>query len=203
MADISDYQNLVTSEHAGKPKFMAMIAAVAGAFVDQQNFLDSLPDAFDIDQATGHRLDVIGQWVGLDRSLKATAPGIYTPAPPAGVVPLSDADYQTLLRGKVGSNNWKGSISSAYDKLTYIFGTSGSRLFMIDNQDMTETVCVAGNVPSAGFKAALTGGYMQVRPCGVDANFKFPTAPGGPLFGFGIDNQFVGGFGHGVWLSNS
>lgn len=201
MAQVSDYTNLITSQHAGKPKYAALVAALAQCFVDLQNFLATLPREFDVDTGRYKQLDIIGEWVGLDRSLRATAPGVYVQAPPAGVVPLIDVDYRTLLRGKIGSNNWDGTIAGAYDKITYIFGDTGSRLFILDNQDMSITVAVAGTVPSDAFKAALTGGYMQVRPCGVLANYVYPTEPGGPLFGFGVDNEFIGGFGHGVWSS--
>lgn len=200
---LSDYTNLITSQHADKPKFTALVGVLSQCFADLQSFLDSLPREFDVDEARYKQLDVIGEWVGLDRNLRATAPGVYIPAPPTGVVPLADPDYKTLLRGKIGSNNWDGTLAGAYDKVTYIFGDTGSRLFIIDNQDMSITVCVAGMVPSDAFKAALAGGYMQVRPCGVLANYLYPTEPGGPLFGFGTDNEFIGGFGAGVWRSTT
>ena len=203
MVAITDYQALITSLHADKPKFMAMVGAVTQGFVDNTNFIQSLPAAFDIDQAQWTELDKIGVWVGLDRSLRATAPGLYVQAPPVGIVPLIDADYQILLKGKIGSNNWNGTIKDAFVKLTNIFGETGSVLFMIDNQNMSMIIAIAGDVPSDAFKAALSGGYMQVRPCGILAEYLYPTEPGGPLFGFDVDNEFIGGFDHGVWSSPS
>jgi hypothetical protein len=203
MSTTNDYRARITSEHADKPKYGAMIEAAVSGFVGLQNFLGSLATEFDLDSARWQQLDAIGARVGLDRSLRATAPGVFVQAPPAGVVPLVDSDYQILIRGKIGANQWDGTIAGAYAKLRGMFGNSGSRLFMVDNQDMSITVAVAGAVPSAAFKAALSGGYMQVRPCGVLANYVFPTAPGGPLFGFGVNNEFIAGIGSGVWAAAS
>jgi hypothetical protein len=180
---------------------MAMVGGVLQGAVDQNNFIRTLVQEFDVDFARWQELDAIGLWAGLDRNLRATAPGIYVPAPPAGVVPLGDDDYRTLLHGKIGANLWDGTINGAFDHLTGIFGTSGSVLFMIDHQDMTMTIAVAGAVPSAAFKAALSGGYMQVRPAGVLADYAYPSAPGGPLFGFDVENQFIAGFDVGVWAT--
>ena len=67
MVDVSNYTALITSEHADKPKFMAMVEAVAQCFVDQQNLLLSVPTAFDLDDAVGVQLDAVGLWVGIGR----------------------------------------------------------------------------------------------------------------------------------------
>lgn len=193
------YLRLLPSGHADKPKFTAMVGAVTQGFDSVRGFLGSLLTEFDIDVARWQQLDMIGQRVGLDRNLRATTQGLYVQAPPAGSVPLSDSDYQVLLRGKIGANQWDGSVSGAYQNLLGIFGAGGaSSLIIQDNQDMSIYVCVTGAVPGSGFKAALSGGYMQVRPAGVQAFYVYPTAPGGALFGFDMNNQYVQGFEAGV-----
>lgn len=193
------YLSLITSEHANKPKFMALVGASVQPLENLQSFLGTLQDEFDIDTARWNQLDMIGARIGLDRNLRSSVPGVYSPALPAGSVPLADSDYQVLIRGKIASNQWDGTVSGAYAGLMDIFGEgSGSSLFIQDNQDMSIYVCVAGNVPSAGFKAALSGGYMQVRPAGVTALYVYPTAPGGALFGFDVSNEFIQGFDSGV-----
>lgn len=198
---ISTYTNLVPSANASAPKFMAMLAATLQPFVDLQAFTESVTPARDVDTAQWKQLDDLGEWVGLSRYLRQLAPGITMPPPPPGVTPLPDSDYRVLLRGKIGSNHWLGTPLSAYQKLTNVFAGSGSYLFISDNQDMSEMVAISGNVPSLTFQAALAGGYMQVRPAAVYAKYAFPTAPGGPLFGFGPETQFIAGFDHGVWAS--
>lgn len=193
------YVDYITSEHSGKTKFAAMVQAITQGPALVHDFLGTLPSAFDIDTAQGQRLDAIGVRVGIDRNLRSSVPGVYSPSLPAGATPLSDSDYRVLIRGKIGANQWSGSVASAYKYLLNIFGSnSGSKLFIQDNQDMSIYVCVAGAIPGAGFKAALSGGYMQVRPAGVLAFYVYPTAPGGALFGFDMQNDFVKGFDSGV-----
>lgn len=199
MASVANYTGLITSEHAPRPNFVATVGVVAGCWVDLQNLLYSLPTEFDVDYARWTSLDALGVRIGLDRNLRAISPGLYVQAPPASLVPLSDIDYSYLLHGKIGANKWDGSIGDAYVNLLSIFGAYGSRLFLIDNQDMSITVAIAGAVPDLAMQAALSGGYMQARPAGVLAKYVYPTAPGGPLFGFGVENQFISGFGIGVW----
>jgi len=190
---LTRYTGLVTSEHNQKPNFMAVVSALLQPMVDIQNFMFSLPTDFDLDVAQWTELDALGQWIGLSRNLAPTAPGFYTQAPDPSVVPLSDVDYSTVLHGVVGANQWNGTLEGAYQKLTYMFGTSGSSLlFMIDNQNMNMVTCVTG-LPSAGFKAALMGGYLRVRPAGVGTSYLFGSAAGAPIFGLDIENQFIAG----------
>lgn len=201
MASVTDYQSLVTSQHADKPRFMAMVAATVAGYAGVQAVAASLVVEFDIDHAYGDRLDTIGVVVGLDRNLRPVSPGAYVQAPP-DVAPLSDSDYAVLLRGKIMANQWDGTTSGAYAVLQNALGPA-SRVFTVDNQDMSMLVCVAGAVPPATFKAALSGGYMGIKPATVRVNFRYPTGPGGPLLGLGVHNQFIAGLGTGVWASRT
>lgn len=47
------YTDLVTSEHADKPRFIASLLAITNPFVDLQAVLADLPADFDLDQAVG------------------------------------------------------------------------------------------------------------------------------------------------------
>lgn len=199
-SQVITYSDLITSEHANRPKFVGVVQASAQPFVDLQNFLQSLPANFDIDTATNVRLDTLGQWVGLKRNLQAVAPGLHTQAP-IGAAPLNDTDYSYGLHSKVLTNSWDGTIASAYGTLSPNFLGFGCNLFMIDNQNMTMTTAIAGNVPSLGLQAALLGGYLEVRPAAVLSDYYVPTAPGGALFGFDIENQFISGFDSSVWAN--
>lgn len=69
MADITDYTGLITSEHADKPKFAAMVAGALQPVVDLQNLMATFPAAYDVDDAIGAQLDVVGEWVGRTRDL--------------------------------------------------------------------------------------------------------------------------------------
>jgi hypothetical protein len=76
---------------------------------------------------------------------------------------------------------------------------SGSYAFLIDNQDMTITIGVAGDPPSATQLALLTGGYIALKPQSVDINYYISPTASGPLFGFDASNQYIAGFDQGSW----
>lgn len=216
MADISDYTGLVTSEHADKPKFMATVSALAQCFVDLQNVELSIPFAFDLDQAVGVQLDAVGEWVGITRNVNTPLTGVYfsfdTAAlgfdqgvwkgpfdPDTGVVSLDDDTYRLLIRAKIGANNWDGTLGSSAAILNSIFG-GGTYVFIQDNGDMSITYGIAGNVPSALFLALLRGGYIPLKPEAVHINGYYVTSnPGGPLFGFDVENNLISGFDVGAW----
>ena len=190
MADVSAYTGLITSEHSNKPKFMAMVAAVAGCFVDQQNFLESMPEAFDLDQAVGNQLDILGLWIGLPRNIAIPIDNVYfawdtagqgwdegiwkTPSDPTvGVSVLPDTSYRLLLRAKIGANHWDGSMANSVAILNAVFNPDGLSAVITDNQNMTMTVTICGGQLSALDRALISGGYIPVRPVGVSVNFIF------------------------------
>lgn len=192
-----DYTGLITSEHSQRPKFVAMVGAVAGGFVDLRNFLGSLPGEFDPDTARWKQLDALGVRIGLDRNLQATTPGLFVQAP-SGVAPLSDDDYSVLLRGKIGANKWDGTKAGALVDMQYLFPGTGAQVFYLDHQDMTITIAVAGAVLDAGMRQALVCGYLQARPEGVLANYVF-TSAAAPIFGFDLENDYIAGLDVGAW----
>lgn len=190
MADVSTYTDLATPQHSDKPKFMAMLAAVAGAFVDQQNLLSSLPNAFDIDEAIGAQLDAVGKWVGLPRGVRVPISGVYFAWDTAdvgwdqgvwkrpsdadsGITYLDDDSYRMLLRAKIGANHWDGSMAGSVDILNGIFSPVGLTPVLTDNQDMSMTITLSGGKISALFKALINGGYIPVRPAGVQVNYGY------------------------------
>lgn len=194
---IDTYTALITSEHNQRPKFMAMVGAVAGGFVDLLAFTGSLPGEFDPGTARWKQLDALGERVGLDRNLRATTPGLYDQAP-TGVAPLSDTDYSILLRGKIAANNWDGTKAGALANVRDLFPGTGAKVFYIDHHDMTITIAVSGAVLDVGMRQALVCGYMQVRPEGVLADYIF-TSAAAPIFGLDLDTEYIAGLDIGAW----
>lgn len=193
---ITTYQDLVTSEHSTKPKFMGLVSATVSGFVDLQNFIQSFPDNFDVDAAYWAQLDGIGQRIGMSRNLQALAPGFHIPAP-ANVVPLLDAYYSILIHSKIKTNTWLGTIADAVRFAPNLLG-AGSNVFIVDLQNMTMQIAVAGVIPNTSMQAALVGGYLELRPAGVLCEYYIPSVPG-PLFGFDSNNTNIAGFDTGVW----
>jgi hypothetical protein len=216
MADVTDYTGLVTSEHADKPRFMAMIGGVAQAFVDIQNQLAATPQKFDLDSAGVVQLDAVGLWVGVTRNVNTPLTGVYFSLdtsglgfdqgvwqgpfdPTTGVVSLDDDTYRLLIRAKIGANSWDGTLATSAEILNSIFD-GGTFVFIQDNGDMSITYGIAGNVPSAIFLALLRGGYIPLKPEAVHINGYYVTSnPGGPLFGFDVENNLISGFDVGAW----
>lgn len=216
MADVSKYVGLITSEHADKPKFSAMVAAVAQCFVDQQNALGDFIPAFDLDQAVGDQLDILGLWVGITRRVNTPLVGVYFSFditgvgfdqgvwqgpfdPSTGVTLLDDDTFRVLIRAKIGANHWDGTLGSSAAILDQIFG-NGTHVFIQDNQDMSMTIGISGTIPSAVLLALLKGGYIPLRPEGVLVNEYIVTSGGGhPIFGFDMTGPYVAGFDSGAW----
>ena len=216
MAASTDYTSLITSEHVSKPRFSAMVAAVAQCFADQINVMQSIPAAFDLDTAVGVQLDAIGLWAGLTRQVKTPLNVYFSldaanlgfdqgnwqgPFDPAtGLTSLDDATFRTLIRAKIAANSWDGTVPGAAAAYANLFTGSGRNIFIQDNQDMTMTVGVYGAIPSALLRALISGGYLHLKPEGVRVNYYFVASVNNtPLFGFDVNNQWIGGLDIGSW----
>lgn len=215
MADVTEYTELITSEHSDKPKYMAMVQAVVQPVVDALNVTDSLPAEFDLDLAVGAQLDVVGQWVGIGRRVNTPLEGVYFSLdiemlgfdqgvwkgpydPDVGVTVLDDDSYRLVLKAKISSNHWDGTFGATKAIMDQIFGDA-THVFIEDNQDMSMTVGVAGMRPPPIRLALLTEGYISVKPEGVRVKYYLTTTEDGPLFGFDINNVYIAGFDQGSW----
>lgn len=211
-----DYTTLITSEHANKPKFMALVSALTGALDDVASLIASIPDAFDVDKAIGAQLDIVGQWVGIGRYISEPIQGVYFTwgdtansgttgwkagswrggqiTQSGGIEALPDDAYRILIKAKIATNNWDGSIPAAYAALYAGFGSIGAQFVIQDNQDMTIEIGVAGATLSALERALLTGGYLPLKPVGVRiSKINFLNTPA-PFFGWDSDTSSISGW---------
>ena len=216
--DISRYTSLITSEHASKPKFMAMVSVLAQWAADRQNMLASIPGLFDVDNAVGQQQDMTGQWIGQSRNLSEPLTGVYFSFdtasvgfdqgtwlgpydPTTGLVSLPDEAYRILLYAVIAANNWDGTVPGAYTAWNTIFEPLGYQILIQDNQDMTMNIVLVGPAPDAVTLALFTGGYLSLVPAGVAVNFYYvQSVPGAPIFGFDLENSTISGFDVGGWL---
>lgn len=216
MSTGADYLALVTPSHRDKPKFAALIHALVGPVVAQQDFLAHLPADFDLDEAVGVQLDVVGQWIGRTRYVATPITGVwfswdddlrgweagvwYRPQydTPSGITRLDDDSYRTLLRAKIAANNWDGTLPGAKAALEIIFPTGETKIFVVDNQDMSVTFGVSGKIPDALFIALLSDGYIPLKPEGVRADYLITTVDG-PMFGWDVENDYLAGWDEGAW----
>lgn len=212
---MSQYTDLITSEHRGAPKFVAMVDAVTSAFAGVAVVADSLSDAFDLDVAEGVQLDVIGQWVGISRYAAVTITGVYfsfdTPGlgfdqgiikgpfdPSEGLSRMDDGTYRLMIRAKIGANRWDGTMPSYQTIMAQVFAGTGTTCFAQDNQDMSMTVYFVGAEPSALLAGLIRSGAIPLKPSGVRITGYFKaSAPQTPVFGFDVSNDLIGGFDEG------
>lgn len=210
------YLGLITSLYRGQPKFMGLCLALVAPLVGQQALLEAVRAAFDLDTAVGVQLDQVGEWVGRSRDLETPLTGVYFAwdtedvgwdegtwkgpfDPESGLVSLPDDAYRTLLRAKVAANSWDGTTPGAYAVWETVFQESGSMVVIQDNQDMTIIIGLAGASSDAVSKQLLVGGYIPLKPEGVQVLYYAVPPEGGPIFTWGCDSEALGGWNEASW----
>lgn len=217
MASTDDYIALITSEHADKPLFVAVIRALVQPAVDSMNLLQTFPDLYDLDAAQGTQLDAVGLWVGISRQLRIPLTGVYfswddVPLlgwdsgswqglydPTTGLTSLPDDEYRQLIRAKIAANRWTGGVYDAEAIWAQVFAGTGREIIVQDNQDMTMTVGFVGAPLTAIQQALLTGGYFPLKPEGVRIRFYAIPPDTGPLFAWDANSSELQGWDTGRW----
>ena len=214
MATTDDYLKLVTSEHAGQPKFMALVALNVAVAVRVQELLQSMIPIFDVDVAVGDQLDIIGQWVGVSRVVNIPITGIYFTwddvysdgwdfgtwqgdLTPNDITVLPDDSYRTLIRAKIAANHWDGTTTGAYEIWSIVFPTL--TILIQDLQNMSYNLAIVGGIISSLDLALLTGGDIPLKPEGVRVNEYIVAVDTNPLFGWDLENSYVSGWDVGSW----
>lgn len=212
---IQDYLNLITSNFAAQPNFTSMISYDVSPLVQVQSLLASMIPLFDLDTPpVGNQLDIIGQWVGVSRNVAVPITGVFftwdsTPSvgwdygtwaadPTETVITvLPDDAYLTLIKGKIAANNWDGTTDGAYAIWNQLF--PAFTILIQDYQNMSYAVGIVGGVIDSLTLALITGGYIPLRPEGVEITEYFIAVDTNPLFGWDIETDFVSGWDTGSW----
>lgn len=185
MKDITYYKNLITSEYRLSPKFMAWLEGGLKAANDTNASAESIIAAFDIDNAIGMQLDILGILIGRKRTVDFQ--------PKAGMSPvLDDSNYRLALKAKIIWNQWKGTLPEIQDAWSNLF--PNGYIIIFDNQDMTMDALIVGDF-SQMEKDLIDNGYIIPKPAGVRINFiVIASTDGIPLFSYGYDNEILGGY---------
>lgn len=169
------YQDLITTQYWDKPNAKAEIGVIAKEWSNIYDFLKSWNTEFDLDEATGHRLDIIGKIVGLPREVPFVVSKIrfsfdgnpngvgladkFNPTKPGAIFfdkfenqyssqQLDDYDYQFFIKAKIAVNVAAAFMASK-DRISIqdsIQTTFGGLAFGKDNEDMSLTVYVSAQV---------------------------------------------------------
>src|ERR1039457_5238071 len=177
---LSYYLSLIPSQYQNSPKFIAFMKTLLTPFDDITACLYSFSWAFDINNAVGPQLDIIGNIVGAPREVNFQ--------PRFGVSSiLDDATYRILILATIARNQWDGQIDSLQAAWLSLF--PGGRLIIIDNQNMTFEVILSGTFTTL-IEDLITHDFIVPRPETVLCTYVFATMP---IFGFDFENAFIAG----------
>jgi len=191
----SEYINLLIKQYWEKPKAYAEIAMKASSWRRSFVWLSSFENAFDLDSATGDRLDIIGRIVGIGRNIPYSIPKIafgfdenpnsrgfddlFSPlddrAPfqdlfesESTELVLDDNAYRQFIRAKIAKNTF-GPYLSGNDSLSIqdaVINIFGGLAYVTDNYDMTLTLHVSSVFSSSKLDALLKMSLIP-KPQGV------------------------------------
>ena len=191
----SEYVNLLIKQYWEKPKAAAEIAMKAGMWRRTFEWIDSFSDEFDLNNATGDRLDIIGRIVGIGRNIPYSIPKIafgfdenpnsrgfddlFSPlddrAPfqdlfesESTELVLDDNAYRQFIRAKIAKNTF-GPYLSGNDFLSIqdaVINIFGGLAYVTDNYDMTLTLHVSAVFNSTTLDAILKMSLIP-KPQGV------------------------------------
>jgi hypothetical protein len=171
MATLEEFLALITSEHNQRPRYMETVALSTAPGVDAINLANSLIGLFDLDTAIGEQLDFLGQWVGVTRWITAPLnvwfafdePNLgfdqgkwQTPFELANqILRLDDEHYRILLRARIVSNYWDGTIAGAYEAWNLLFAGTGYQILIQDGQRRVASIFGFDGPPYGGFDNSL------------------------------------------------
>jgi hypothetical protein len=186
--NIQQYIDLVTSEHADKPNFISWLTAHISIIDDLSSMLDVFSAAFDLDTATGSQLDILGEVIGVARTVPWQPTGSVSPV-------MDDDHFRLALKARIAINQWDGTITQIFD----IWYNLLPNIYLVlhDNQDMTMSSLIIGMTDSLD-QDLVAHGYIVPKPESVHVNTAFPSTK---VFALGLDNDVFGGLGEGYWLS--
>lgn len=196
------YQNLIIWQYKGKPKALATSTLISDTFSSSFRKIANIPNAMDIDHATGTDLDLCGKRVGQSRTLHRFYPltvfGFRGVAgtkgfakfgiggggrwyrygdPTRDTVALNDADYRFLIKCRITKNFQIGTMPDNINALNFIF----DHAVAYDNYDMSITVIIRQEISE--FKRFILKSLdILPRPAAVGVKNYISTSK--KVFGF-------------------
>lgn len=204
---LNTYSNLITSEFQ-LPNMVDFVTMLTDGFNKNRYLLSTFPTIFDVDVAIGNQLDIVGQWIGISRDISPSVSNVFFSWDTqglgwdggfwqdiysvGGISILPDPQYRNLLKARIALNSWTGSIPDILSALQTAF--PNLQFFIQDNQDMTMTILVYGNIDPLT-QVLITNGYFDIRPSGVELTFETSSI----FFAWDLDNTYFQGFDLGNW----
>ena len=155
--NVNEYLDLKPSENYQKPLYMRFVEAVLQNVILLSVVNDSIYTAFDIDNAAGNQLDIIGELVGLNRLLS------YVPV--NGTRQMDDDEYRLALKLKIARNEWDGKNGSIEGIYEDIF-REDVHVYYKDEQDCSVTYSIVGSLTTREAEI-LNATNVLLVPAGV------------------------------------
>ena len=209
---MSNYSDLLIYQYIKKPKAKATIDAIMGEYDKLADNAIDLLNQWDIDQARGFSLDIIGRRVGVSRTLpSAVSKGYFgylnsIQGEPWGegvwyrigeslgdTLVLNDSDYRFLIRAKILKNFQNGTMDYILNALRFLLTEDAN---IEDNLNMTATVYLS--IASLNILQRYMIEQMDILPRPMGVMYTYINASG-KEFGFsGFYNSY--GFNEGRFI---
>lgn len=141
-------QSRIYGQYRDKPKFVEWIGINGEIGNEFEPVLFDVSESYDIDAATTHELDVLGNIVVLNRSFESELAYVATQVGSAQVggsqltaatgtvdQALSNAVFRLLIRAKIVKNNGDATLDGIIEALRFVVETDDIQIR--DNEDMT------------------------------------------------------------------
>lgn len=187
--NIDEYLDLISTQHNIQPKFIEYNKTFLEKVKGINDLLYSFDEAFNLENATGTTLDIIGECVGISRYLNLSDPVIPNP--------LTDKYYRLVIKSKVAQNHWDGTIEGLRAIASVLFPESAFDI--IDYQNMTMEFMVIDPTVDDVYKALMLAGKVMPKPSGVRVTW---TVLDSGIFGWDTETEFIKGWDSGIWSGN-
>ena len=209
-----EYENLLIVQYSDKPKASETISSIVKRFKNNFDLLEQMEDAFDLDNAVGKQLDIIGKIVGISRNVEGVIPKIFfgfdgnvnargfdsaafytLDQQQYTDTQLSDSDYRFFIRMKIAKNHAKSTMSddNGSNLNNIVLSMFDGYAYMVDNKDMSVTIYVENSPKSYLLPYAIS---LDLIPLPQAVEVKYISLIARKSFGFS-NNQNSFGFSSG------
>ncbi len=122
--------------------------------------LTQIQNAFNIDDALGDQLDVLGDYVGVTRTAQTSS----------GPITLDDDDFRVLIRMAVLTNSAQSDLSSIQD---FLFAFFNGQMRVFDYQNMRMNYMMTTDLGSIDLVEMFIAQGLLPRPMGVQLSIIF------------------------------
>lgn len=186
---IEGYQNLIILQYWDKPKARATIKTIIKGLVNAGVEIQNIPSYFDLDNAIGVQLDVLGKIVGISRIVKGAIDKIFfgfngnenvrgfgiAPFKTLETYPYFDAElddyqYRFLIRAKIAKNFFSGAMSGEHGLIQFLNFIFQNKVYTVDNHDMNINIYIHKGIDETMFRYIINSDLFP-KPAGVRIKF--------------------------------